>query len=161
MPIYTIKKIISKSEKKPLLKNASLILSDLSGKSAKRICEPSKGKIGSRLKTPRIIFNQTKIVKKLTIPGLVRDANLKTNPTSKAIKKLELGPAKPIRAGPQRLFLKFIRLKGTGFPQPNPIVKSKIAPIGSKCRSGFTVKRPSSLAVLSPKKSAAWAWAYS
>ena len=66
----------------------------------KRICEPSRGGTGSKLKTPRIIFNQTKMIKKATRAGLEKIKNLKESPTNKAIKKLEAGPAKPIKAGP-------------------------------------------------------------
>lgn len=86
--------------KRLLLKRDTLIFSKEGGKTAKRICEPSRGGIGNKLNTPRTMLSQTKIRKKATSPTLDISKKRKGKPTNKAIKKLEPGPAKPTRAGP-------------------------------------------------------------
>src|SRR3989344_9151592 len=86
--------------------------------------------------------------------------NLIARPNIIAIKKLVAGPAKETFKVPHFWSLKLKGLTGTGFAQPKmgpwPAVAinnnkgNKIVPKGSICFKGFKVKRPASLAVVSP-----------
>ena len=93
----------------------------LAGKIAKRIFEPSKGGMGTRLKIPKIRFIKTISVAR-SKNGAGKNANdalLRIiNPKIIAITKLETGPAAARRAGPHFWFLKLYGLNGTGFAQP-------------------------------------------
>ena len=87
----------------------------------------------------------------------------RTRPKNSAIIRFESGPAMATMASPQRLFRKLCGLYGTGLAQPKmkpALVKIKsagriIEPKISRCLRGFKVKRPSDLAVGSPRESAA------
>lgn len=138
---------------------------ELSFKKENKKFEPSSGGIGSKLKTPKLIFTKT-IISNPTIREsgafpVISGRTLKKNPKTKASKKLLKGPAKPTNP---YCFLGFLRLNGltgtglaipkTGAPERNKINGNKIEYIGSICRSGFRVNLPASLAVVSPNLSA-------
>jgi len=64
--------------------------------------------------------------------------------------RFDSGPANAVTAVPATGFLKLYSLMGTGLLHPNFAKTIISAPIGSMCASGFSVIRPSILAVLSP-----------
>ena len=61
---------------------------------------------------------------------------------TKAISRLEAGPAKEVQMTPVRGFRMRFGLMGTGFAQPNPVSSSKIAPNGSTWENGLRVSLP-------------------
>jgi len=63
-PINHIKKIAKIIRKGPPAKREILILSKECDKKAKKICEPSRGGIGIKLKTPKMILIQVKQARK-------------------------------------------------------------------------------------------------
>ena len=80
---------------------------------------------------------------------------------TKAISRLEAGPAKDVQMTPVRGFRIRFGLMGTGFAQPNPVNNSKIAPKGSTWEKGFRVSLPFESAVSSPQRRATQACANS
>src|ERR1019366_8032061 len=145
------------------------------GKMAFNSQPPSKGGIGSKLKTARKkLMNKKKrrnFSKTMTMEGsrLKNPAwlqNHKVNMDKTANRMFIEGPATATRVIPQRGFLKFSAVTGTGFAHPirkNPgkkiISAGKImVPIRLTWALGSIVKRPSILAVGSPNRLAAQAW---
>ena len=80
---------------------------------------------------------------------------------TKAISRLEAGPAKEVQMTPVRGFRMRFGLMGTGFAQPNPVSSSKIAPNGSTWENGLRVSLPFESAVSSPQRRATQACANS
>ena len=70
---------------------------------------------------------------------------------TQASRKLEAGPARAVRAMPRLGCLKYRISTGTGLAQPTWAVIISTRPRGSMCRMGLRVRRPSSLAVGSPR----------
>ena len=70
----------------------------------------------------------------------------------KAVTKFESGPASAVSAMPQRRFLKFEILTGTGLAQPKPNCSRHAKPIGSIWARGDRVTRPALRAVRSPSR---------
>ena len=75
--------------------------------------------------------------------------------------RLDAGPAAATNTMSRLGCLRFCQVIGTGFAQPNmkPAIMyirpgMRIVPSGSMCLSGFSVSRPSIMAVLSPSCSA-------
>ena len=122
-----------------------------------KICEPSKGNNGSKLKNARkrlilILINKNSKIGKtkwefgVTFPFIKWNINPKTN----ADTKFDAGPARETNMLSRLGFLKFAALTGTGFPHPKWANIKQITPIGSRCAIGFSVNLPSCLAVGSP-----------
>jgi len=84
--------------------------------------------------------------------------NLTKIDNTAASMRLDVGPARAIKAESLLGLCRLMGLKGTGLPQPNPANKSRTDPTGSRCARGFSVTLPNNLAVSSPKKSATLAW---
>ncbi len=66
----------------------------------------------------------------------------KRSPESNASARLEAGPAAAIQSMSRRGLCRFRGFTGTGRAQPNPAKKRRRVPIGSRWRSGLSVKRP-------------------
>src|SRR3989344_4802357 len=82
---------------------------NLFGKSAESILDPSKGGIGTRLKTASNRFMKTIIPENKRNDSLIppqTDESLTTIPKTSAISKLAMIPAPATNAGPQFLFFK-------------------------------------------------------
>jgi len=123
--------------------------------------EPSKGGMGTKLKTPkRKLYMEIKLknIKNVSVKG----RNLIKRPKIIPIKKLVAGPAKETFNSPHFWSRKLYGLTGTGLAQPKigplpPVDISMIRgiitePKGSRCFKGFRVKRSEYLAVGSPKE---------
>ena len=87
----------------------------------------------------------------------------KIMPNTMAMAKFAMTPADATKSVPHLWLLKLRSLYGTGLAQPNgkgapdkmSMPGTRIDPIGSICLSGFSVRRPATSAVWSPKASAA------
>ncbi len=145
----------------PLMENLYLNSSNRLGNKLNSTFEPSKGGIGIRLKTIKMVLTKTnknkKLVKRLYGPR-AGATNFRIMPNIKIPKKFENGPAREITPSAKRGFLVLPKFTGTGLAQPKPTKTSIKNPNGSKCAKGFKVIRPACSAVLSPKKRAAAAW---
>lgn len=88
--------------KKPYCWSKILIWENRSGKNVKRIWEPSKGGMGTKLNIAKRIFIKTMYEKIVTRPETseIPGKNLRTNPKIKAKDKFEAGPAKADLAPP-------------------------------------------------------------
>lgn len=154
---------------KPTLRYFAVILF---GNKSNKICEPSNGGIGRRLKRKRKTLNTTPIHKTLIIileeEAAINSANISAIKKRAAKIKLENGPANETKRSFFKGSLKFLRSIGIGFAQPirmNPEVKAKNGitrlPTMSICFIGLRVSLPCFLAVSSPYLLATKAWEYS
>lgn len=133
--------------------NSAHCTANLLGKNPKTILLPSRGPSGIKLKNPNIKLYKIKKYKNTENTSPIgKIFRIKANTI--ANNKFDIGPAKDIKAASLFGFFKLKGLKGTGLPQPNPMNNKSIVPIGSKWAFGLRVKRPISLAVLSPSLSA-------
>jgi len=96
------KKIIKIKTNNPYWDKNILIFSALRGKKVKRICEPSSGGTGTKLKTARIRFIPTmnESIRKIESAGLIPGKNLKINPKIRAKEIFAKGPAMATLAPP-------------------------------------------------------------
>jgi hypothetical protein len=133
--------------------NSAHCIARLLGKNPKTILLPSRGPSGIKLKNPNIKLYKIKKYKNTENTSPMGKI-LKIKANSTANNKFDTGPAKDIKAASLFGFFRLKGLKGTGLPHPNPINTRSNVPIGSKWAFGFRVKRPMSLAVLSPSLSA-------
>ena len=117
------KKIIKSSTKMPKRERKIRTASKERGKKVNKIWEPSNGGIGRRLNTAKKMFKRTIYEKIRTRAGLssTKGKKRKTKPKTKAMARLEPGPAKLTRADPYFLSRKFKGFTGTGFAQPKII----------------------------------------
>ena len=80
-----------------------------------------------------------------------------TTRARKAMRRLDMGPARDTQISPFRQLRKFPGLIMTGLAQPNCATRSIINPTGSIWATGFNVSRPVIRGVSSPIQSATWA----
>ena len=150
----------------PHLSKKPRISSARPGNKLNKIFDPSSGGIGTRLKIASSTFMSTATNKSWTKES-ERDstgASLITIDNTRATAIFEAGPAIATSNSPHLLFRRLYGLYGTGFAQPKMSPPGRIAnirgritePKGSKCFSGFSVRRPSYFAVVSPKNKAAY-----
>lgn len=163
------KKIKIKSKIKPYCSKNINNEEKESGKSEKRILEPSKGGIGTRLKIAkaRLVMTMEEIIKPKPAGRLApkekRPERRKKNPKIIAMERLAKIPAEATATVPHFRLLKLFGLYGTGLAQPKtkPVEKyinagTTMEPIGSRCLRGFKVSRPALRAVSSPNISATY-----
>ncbi len=148
----------SKEPYKPRFKYFAV---NLFGKRSNKICEPSRGGIGSRLNANKNTFRNTPYQSKLLIiefcsPKILAEIINKTNNKPERI-KFESGPANETIASSFKGLLKFFLSTGTGLAQPinaNPDAKAASGiitlPTRSICLKGFNVSLPNFFAVSSP-----------
>lgn len=123
----------------------------LLGSRENKMCDPSKGGMGTKLNKPKNRLYITIILKKFKREKF-KLKNLIINPNRIAIAKLAIGPAKATFKFPHFLSLKLYGLTGTGFAHPiigplpevikNKNKGNKKEPTGSKCFMGFIVSLP-------------------
>jgi hypothetical protein len=143
---------------KPRLSKPAVILL---GNKSNKMCEPSSGGIGIRLKAHKNILKKTPYQNRLTTSesfAFKISAEIR-NPIKKIIAriKLENGPAAETIASSLYTFLKFLLSTGTGFahpinakPEANEATGMIMVPIISACLKGLRLSLPEFLAVLSP-----------
>jgi len=146
----------------PYLSKKSLILNSLLGNIAKRILDPSRGGMGTRLKIASTIFIKTIMADISRKPDVWAPAKRRMSPNMTAIKILEAGPAKATAASDHLPGRRLYGLYGTGFAQPkiNPpreyaIRGTRKEPKKSRCFIGLRVSLPWYFAVWSPSMLAA------
>ena len=93
------------------------------GRKSNKMCEPSSGGIGNRLKIARTILRYTIPTSKGIIPGKTSAMGVpkkrSKSPKERAIARFAAGPAKLTLAEPYFLSRKLYGFTGTGFAQPN------------------------------------------
>ncbi len=135
------------------------MFSYLAGKSPNKIFEPSSGDMGRMLNmaSARLIC---RLMNTINMSSPIMECrsgaasgvkiSLNTIPLRSANTIFASGPAALIQS---MFFLGFFYrygFTGTGLAHPKCTIKIMIVPKGSKCLSGFMVKRPRCLAVSSP-----------
>ena len=134
---------------------------NLLGNMSNKMCEPSSGGIGSRLKTDKKMFRNTPYHIKFTTKACGDPSQVSVIPNKMknktANKKFENGPAKETTASAFNGSLKLRLSIGTGLAQPisakpeaNAAIGISTDPMRSICLSGFNVNLPNFLAVSSP-----------
>jgi len=89
------------------------------GRSENKMCEPSKGGMGSRLNTPSRILMKAMYPKSRASAGLKSaPKKRKSKPNTKATSRLEPGPAKLTHTPPHLGLRRFEGFTGTGFAHP-------------------------------------------
>ncbi len=131
-----------------------------SGASAYKSLDPSSGGNGIMLNTKKLRFMTKNIwaIMNESVPTASPPTRI-TTAVRIANTKLVNGPATPIRAAPNSSYLTLSGLNGTGLAIKNGWRPKIIRPIGSRtvvnrsiCLSGLSVRRPISLAVVSPSQ---------
>ena len=140
----------------------------LFGNKSNRICEPSRGGIGSKLNANKKTFRNTPYHNKFPITESCKPnkfIEIINNINSNIAKiKFDSGPANETIASSFKGLLKLFLFTGTGFAQPisaHPDAKAAIGiiilPTMSRCLIGFRVNLPDFLAVSSPYRFAKYA----
>lgn len=149
---------MASKNRKPIRSMVYIIFCSGSGATAYSKREPSRGGIGSMLKINNRQFNITNITK--NVPSKPTGwATRNISPARIAINKLLSGPDMPMRAAPNSSYFTRAGLNGTGLaaniggkPTAINITGNKIVVYRSICASGLSVRRPRSLAVVSPSQ---------
>src|ERR1700722_6242190 len=142
----------------------------------RRMCAPSSGGMGRRLKKQRKTESRTTLRRVMSSSALMpRKIPPRIMPSmTKAISRFMNGPAKATSISSRRRTPKLLGVTCTGFPQPHSDMVlppnalnttspsgSRMVPTRSMCAMGSMVRRPCIRGVSSPRRTAIQAWANS